>query len=780
MIGDRMDTWRKLRDLRAVDFGTALVVAIAYLLAARLGLVIKAPEGVAQVWPAAGVAVGAMLILRPAVRPLIAVAVIAATVPAALLAGLEIGVGLIYAIANAGEALLVVALIDRWLPRPLTLTDLRSVLGLFGAVAVATCLWQPLIAWALQASGDMAFPFLMLWHRLVWSNVVGILMLAPVLVTLAAALRSPPPRQELIEGTLVLSLHALVSVHAFGLLGVDLGRWIMVAPLSNELPLLLWLAVRSGPLFAAIGSTVLGLAILGSFALGRGRFADPDFTLAERVLATQFGILVTTFVALAIAALIAERKRAEAAARRGEIRSLEDLDRAQAVAHTGSWRLDVNRNELSWSAESHRIFGLPEGTLMTYETFLGTVHPDDRALVDRNWQAAINGVPYDIEHRIVVGGEVKWVRERATLEFDASGKLLGAIGTCQDITDKKAAEQALRDSEERLRTIVDTAVDPIIIINDAGCIESVNPATARIFGYTPAEIVGNNVSMLMDEPYRSEHNGYIRSFLKTGEARIIGIGREVNGRRKDGTSFPADLAVVEWRLDGKRHFTGIMRDISERRRREEQVNLLLKEVNHRAKNMLAVVQAIARLTKGADRDQFVKRFSERIQALAANQDLLVESQWLGVELADLVRSQLAHLGDLIGGRITLEGPALRITARATQPLGMALHELATNAGKYGALSNSDGEVRIAWAIDRDGTGKDSFRLSWTERGGPEVCPPTRSGFGIAVIRDIPRMQLAATVTLDYARGGLTWRFACAAEKLLEHAGGAVETKEPAA
>lgn len=144
---------------------------------------------------------------------------------------------------------------------------------------------------------------------------------------------------------------------------------------------------------------------------------------------------------------ITESIRAEKALRERE----EDLNRAQVVGHIGSWRLDVRRNQLTWSLENHRIFGIPPGTSLSYDTFLACVHPEDRAYVDRMWQAALDGVPYDIQHRLLVQGEVKWVREKAELEFDADGRLLGGFGITQDITDLKAAEQALRESEERFQ-----------------------------------------------------------------------------------------------------------------------------------------------------------------------------------------------------------------------------------------------------------------------------------------------------------------------------------------
>ena len=146
-------------------------------------------------------------------------------------------------------------------------------------------------------------------------------------------------------------------------------------------------------------------------------------------------------------------KEAERAVRE----SREDLDHAQAVAHIGSWRLDVRRNELLWSDESWRIFGVPRGTPLTYETFLGTVHPDDRGYVDARWTAALRGEPYDIEHRIVAGDRVSWVRERAELEVDDEGRLRGGFGTTQDITERKQAEErlraALREKEVLLKEI---------------------------------------------------------------------------------------------------------------------------------------------------------------------------------------------------------------------------------------------------------------------------------------------------------------------------------------
>ena len=190
----------------------------------------------------------------------------------------------------------------------------------------------------------------------------------------------------------------------------------------------------------------------------------------------------------------------------------------------------------------------------------------------------------------------------------------------------------------------------------------------------------------------------------------------------------------------------------------------MREANHRAKNMLSLVQAIARQTAARESEDFVGRFTERIQALAANQDLLVRNKWQGVDVGDLVRAQLAHFADLVGPRIAVHGPNLRLNAAAAQATGLALHELATNAGKYGALSTDRGRVDVSW-----GTHGDTFTMSWSEREGPPVSAPKRRGFGTMVIEGMAKQSVDGAVELNYAPSGLTWRLNCRAANALEPA-----------
>ncbi len=318
------------------------------------------------------------------------------------------------------------------------------------------------------------------------------------------------------------------------------------------------------------------------------------------------------------------------------------------------------------------------------KAFQDISHPDDleadRAQVRRMLNGEIDD--YRLEKRFIrKDGSICWVRPAVGAVRKADGSIDYFISVVEDISEQKRAEEALRMSEARYRSIVATATDAILVIDEAGVIQSINPAGERILGYESSELVGKNVSILMPEPERSAHRRYLEEYLRTGDAKIIGIGRELKHLRKDGSVFTAELIITEWRAGGQRYFTGSIRDITERKRHEEQVQLLLGEVSHRAKNMLALVQAVARQTIAASADDFVQRFQSRIQALAASLDLLLSNGWKGADLGALIQSQLAHFKDLIGTRIELRGPSLIITASAAQTLGMALHELALNASE---------------------------------------------------------------------------------------------------
>jgi two-component sensor histidine kinase len=190
---------------------------------------------------------------------------------------------------------------------------------------------------------------------------------------------------------------------------------------------------------------------------------------------------------------------------------------------------------------------------------------------------------------------------------------------------------------------------------------------------------------------------------------------------------------------------------------------LMNEVDHRCKNILSVVQAIARQTALGGFEEFMPRFFERIMALAASHDLLVESRWGGAELSDLIRAHLLHFDGAFRSRVTLRGKPFRLSNAAAQTVGMIMHELATNAVKYGALSDETGQVEIAWDFEEKG----NFSIAWTEYGGPSIAAPTRRGFGSTVITAMAEASFAGKVDLAFEREGLRWRLICPATKMLE-------------
>jgi two-component sensor histidine kinase/CheY-like chemotaxis protein len=199
---------------------------------------------------------------------------------------------------------------------------------------------------------------------------------------------------------------------------------------------------------------------------------------------------------------------------------------------------------------------------------------------------------------------------------------------------------------------------------------------------------------------------------------------------------------------------------------EQQIRLLMNEVNHRSKNLLSVVTAIAQQTAASSPQEFMKKFSSRVQALAVNHDLLVKSQWRSIDASELISGQLAHFGDLVGKRILFDGPPIRVSSAAAQAIGMVIHELSTNTVKYGALSREEGWIEIAWEIDSK-SAEPVFSIRWTERDGPSIVAPIHRGFGTTVVTKMVEMTLDGETVLDYSSTGLIWGLACPLKNVLE-------------
>jgi PAS domain S-box-containing protein len=328
----------------------------------------------------------------------------------------------------------------------------------------------------------------------------------------------------------------------------------------------------------------------------------------------------------------------------------------------------------------------------------------------------------------------------------------------------RTEEGLLREGEQRLRFALNAAqlgwweYDPLtrVISGDSRFKE--------IFDLADQEVAMDQIMNRVFPDDAGRVSAVFATELDSAAAKPFAISFRIE--RKDGQERWLEIhELADFRGAGRDRravrIVGTIADITERKENAEKAQLLTREINHRAKNMLSVVDAIAhQIFTG--HPELAERFSQRIQALSANQDLLIRNEWKGVDVGNLVRAQLAHFADLIGSRIDVQGPKLLLRGASAQAIGLALHELATNAGKYGALSTDAGRIDIRWGCDSD-----SLKMSWIERDGPPVTVPERRGFGTTVSKTMTERSLDGMVQLEYPRSGLIWHLTCPLTSVLE-------------
>jgi PAS domain S-box-containing protein len=351
----------------------------------------------------------------------------------------------------------------------------------------------------------------------------------------------------------------------------------------------------------------------------------------------------------------------------------------------------------------------------------------------------------DIEYRFR-DGTIRHMVANATPLRDAHGAITGGVAAFIDVTDRKRA----RDAQEHLASIVESSDDAIISKDTNGTIISWNRAAERMFGYAAGEAIGKPITMLIPEHLLGEEP-QILSRIRRGE-RIDHY--ETVRHRKDGTLFDVSLTVSPMRNARGQIVAAskIARDISEKKKAEAQHNLLMAELNHRVKNTLATVISIARQSFAAPEMRDARAtFNSRIRGLAQSHARLAEANWTSVELRSLFEDEFAPYRQ--SGNVHVAGPPVALSPKSALTLGLGIHELATNAAKYGALSTGTGSVDVAWAIDPD---DESLSLTWRERGGPPVAPPTRTGFGRMLLERAVAADLKAGVTLTFEPEGLSF------------------------
>jgi PAS domain S-box-containing protein len=607
--------------------GAALAVSIGltYFVAARLSLaLLTKPDGVAVFWPAAGVSAGTLIALGPRARWPIVAGAMAATMVANLLGDRSIWSALIFAVCNAGEAVIIAGLIERYFGSVFNLDRLSHVLGFLGAVVAGTA-----ISGIGGTLGYVLFhtsttPPLTIWYHWFTSDALGVITVAPLLIGLMSSARDPSPRGEIIEGTAAL---AMLIVLCGVIIFVPKEPWATVVPIAALFPLLLWLAARCRPVFAAAAAIIVALTVVWTTTFSIGIFGDARFPMAERILSAQAGILAVSLCSFVLAALFAERRQHEAVLMASEARLQEALTAGGVAAF--DWEVHSDQSQRSENAAQILGFGAKEN--FGGAQFLARVHPDERSrLLDLLRNVRPDNPVFDATFRFIrPDGREVWLEQTAKGEFDATGRLTHLRGLTLDITDRKVA-----------------------------------------------------------------------------------------AARQD---------------------------------------LLIAELDHRVKNVLARVAVVAMQTREGSltMDEYIKAVEGRIQSMAAAHSLLSQTRWTGVGLNDLVRDQLAPYAMAANAKVS--GPNIMLSAAATQAVAMVLHELVTNAAKYGALSTSNGSVSVNWDKSSDERGATKVTIVWRENGGPPVAAPARTSFGSSLIRDLIPHELGGTVDLAFEPDGVSCR-----------------------
>jgi len=474
------------------DIGIGAAIGVAYFLAARLGLALRTkPEALAIIWPAAGIAVGALIALGPRARLPVAGAAAVATIACNLLIGRHAGLALTFGLINAGQALLTAWLIERRFGSAFKLSDVPQVVGFI----VASTIGAAVAAAAAAVSVSLVDPTTSasnVWRLWFASCSLGVITVAPLVIGLGEAVRELPPRRELVEGAAALATLAVLSVL---LVFLPQGPWATALPVALVFPLLLWVAVRCRPVFAAAAAFMVALAVIWSTNFSEGHFADEGLLLKNRILATQTLVLAGALLVLILAALFDERRRNEMILKVSNERlkdSNQCLQLALSGAKLGAFSLDVATGRIECDALAAHIHGhaaLPR-TIKDGRRF---IHPEDRANID----AAFAGAPgaggvCSAEYRVVLppgqlhAGEVRWVAFEGSVSCDAQGTPVRLLGVTRDITHRRQAEQALADRNSQLALAGEVALVGSFVYDIASGTMQVSRGYAAIHGLPEA------------------------------------------------------------------------------------------------------------------------------------------------------------------------------------------------------------------------------------------------------------------------------------------------------
>lgn len=453
----------------------------------------------------------------------------------------------------------------------------------------------------------------------------------------------------------------------------------------------------------------------------------------------------------------------EVLAHRSLEESEERLRLALGVTGLGIFDWDLASGDVQANDRFRVLFDLPAtGPLTAAGILADAVHPDDLAEVERVIAAACDPAgpgTYAFEHRTRTAGCERWILTSAQVRFamvDGERRAVRIVGNDLDITDRKRAEEALRDSEHRLQTLVEGIPQLVWRAVDGGEWTWCSPQWTDYTGQTQADCVGHGWLQALHPDDRSSALHFWREAVRAGEL-------EMNGRLRNAADgsyhwFQTRATPVRDRRGRIVEWLGTSTDIDDLRRLQQRQETLLVELQHRVRNILTVVRSVLNRTaeRSTDLEDLLDHFRGRLDALARNQVIVSQSVSGTADLENLIRDELLSVGvsDGDGSGVSLSGPDVDLPVDAVASIGLAIHELTTNALKYGALRIPGASLDIRWFVNMDDRGERVLNLRWMEKGVPAIPVPPREGFGRELIEHALPYRLGATTDLLFQGGGV--------------------------
>jgi PAS domain S-box-containing protein len=432
------------------------------------------------------------------------------------------------------------------------------------------------------------------------------------------------------------------------------------------------------------------------------------------------------------------------------------LSDALAAGQVMAFEWDATTGLSQRSNNAANILGSEQGiTGSSRNDFLRRVHPDDRArLKTRIRELRPDGASYAMSFCYVrPDGSPVWLEETAKGEFDAAGRLLRIRGLTRDITKRKNAELALAERNVQLALAAKAALVGSYAYDVKTGMLQFSEGYAAIYDFPEGtnEMTGSQRRALVHPEDLARLDSVRNQAIERRRGEFAIEYRNILPKR--GVRWIESRSLIFYDSSGRpQRLVGVNIDITERKRAEETQRLLVAELNHRVKNVLATISAIIAQTQEASglQTDFVTALNRRINSLARTHELLSESNWRGASLAEIVRREFAPYAT---GNAEARGPRVTLKAEATQAMATVLHELTTNAAKYGAFSDRAGRVSVQWRWLQNGS-RDRLLIEWQETGGPAVLAPGQTGYGTSIIRELIPFELGGKVELIYAREGI--------------------------